>query len=776
MAPQDGADRDIRPDRDARPDRSERTGMDDQVDQIVFRWDAELSGTTGFGPVAWSVDRAEVEPLARFVGPLLRTNGAATRPALVRLQHRAGDRAILIRRIPWSDPGGSPSAICHLLTGSPELLSPDNCLGLHAWNWQGADLPLDRVRGDLPSVPERVLLDATPTGHAALDAGLGTARTELVGAVAEFLRRPGYRFTLRDEQGGSALPVLWGLHGLFGESTDFHWTFATHDTEESEFLRFIFVGRWSGQASTDGHRHRADPLHRVGDEAEQVAARLVDHHLRGVAAGDTTRYAVAGALHRALRQASYAKPHMLDVARAAADELDRTERQRRQRSHDTATDTTADTATDTTADTTARPPTGTAPVTAGDPAAKPTAQAPAASPAPWTPAASHGTPPVPPYPATTSPATSPATPPVTSPAREGSPDRDWQPDRDRERQPVIGMGGPAETAGGGIGAGVQFADTIADTLADSPWAGPPPGRRRVRPGRRRRGRHQDFSLEYLLREAPTAEDRRRWLAAADDRELLAVLRAGTQPRAVVTLVVQAVAGRYSDWGRSLRVELCEVVIAAGYFVRREHPGEPPTSPVRWAADVAALHAWAVRPVLGARHGEAAPFRHLAAVLRRFGTSQDPVDRAVFRGLVGGGRPGLPEGVWQEVVLGVLPPDPQPSPQPQPQPQPHHQPHPHAQSYPQPQAAQSPHPHPQPYAPPSIPPQPAEAPPRPVSERGTRTTVPAEGRARREGDRWDDGHGNGPDAGHDKDGVTTIALLGAVFVLLVVLIFIVVLRH
>ncbi|RSS59999.1 hypothetical protein [Streptomyces sp. WAC01280] len=294
------------------------TRSENEVDQIVFRWDSEnSSGSTGFGPVAWSGTREEVETLFRVFGPALRASGDETRPALIRIQQRAG--VMLVRRTPFTDADGGSSVLCHALVGSLALLDPAVCLGLHAWNWEGVSAPhLAEVRGRLPVVREEVLVPSTGQGQGELDETLPYVAEELTGAVAELLRHPDDRFTLLDERGDTACPVLWGMHSMFGELTDRRWTFASHDTVELPSLRFVFVGRWSGAASPNTGRRRVDPRERTGDRAEEVATRLVRHHLRGVAEGGGREFAVGSALH----EAASARRALLDTAARALDTLD----------------------------------------------------------------------------------------------------------------------------------------------------------------------------------------------------------------------------------------------------------------------------------------------------------------------------------------------------------------------------------------------------------------------------------------------------------------------
>ncbi|MFF5286013.1 hypothetical protein [Streptomyces sp. NPDC013171] len=298
------------------------TRTENELDQIVFRWDSEnLTGNTGFGPVAWSGARDETETLFQVSGPVLRAAGEETRPALIRLRRR--DYVMLVRRVPFMDADGRTSVLCHALVGAPALLGPAVCLGLHRWDWDGATAAnATRARGRLPVVPaEAVVPAASRRGLVELDRLLPYASDELVGAVAEFLRHPDELFTVLDERGDTACPVLWGLHSMLGALTKRPWTFATHDTLELPSLRFAFVGRWSGAASRNTERRRVDPRERCGDRAEEVAARLVRHHLWELE--EKGRDRVVG---RALRTAAttYGGP-LLDAATRAADHLDATD-------------------------------------------------------------------------------------------------------------------------------------------------------------------------------------------------------------------------------------------------------------------------------------------------------------------------------------------------------------------------------------------------------------------------------------------------------------------
>ncbi|MGW8766061.1 hypothetical protein ACWGN5_26575 [Streptomyces sp. NPDC055815] len=290
------------------------TRTEHEADQIVFRWDSEnLTGNTGFGPVAWSGPRDEAENLFRISGPVLRASGDEIRPALIRLRERA--YVMLIRRVPFTDADGRTSVLCHALVGAPGLLKPFVCLGLHGWDWEGAAHAAG-ARGRLPVVPAEAL--APGGGLAELDRRLPYVVEELVGAVAEFLRHPEGPFTILDERGDTAPAVLWGLQSIVGAVTRHPWTFATHDTVELPTLQFAFVGRWPGAASRNTERRRVDPLERCGDRAEEIATRLVRHHLAELEE-QGREHVVARVLGTT---ASTHRGPLLDTAARAADTLD----------------------------------------------------------------------------------------------------------------------------------------------------------------------------------------------------------------------------------------------------------------------------------------------------------------------------------------------------------------------------------------------------------------------------------------------------------------------
>ncbi|MEV0449697.1 hypothetical protein [Streptomyces sp. NPDC050600] len=747
----------------------------DEFDQIVFRWDSEnVTGTTGFGPVAWSGARTDAEGVFHGAGSLLRASGDETRPALIRLQRRGGD-AVLIRRLPWTDPGGGASALCHALVGSPEALGAATCLGLHAWH---ADLELAEVRGELPTVWEETLLSAVGEGQFALDARIPDVAEELVGVAAELLRHPDDRFTFLDERGDTALPVLWGLHSMFG-LVHRSWTFASHDTAELPGLRFVFVSRWSGAATRNTDRRRTDPRERLGDPAESVATRLVEHHLRGLEEGDNREFAVSRALE-------HFHPHpgtpLLTAAQTAAARLDRryparpgraapgrapggvrgenagrgegpgwasesprggespwgtdsargaasprgadspweAERARgdEPRRGDESPRAVESRATESTrgaqspwgdegrrgaesprgADS---PRGGEQPWGAESPRAE---ESPQAAESPWGNERARGAEPrrgaESPW-STDSPRTADSpraagSPPAAEPPRgadslygDDSPpgtdaprgaESSWgagssrgpetsrtleasRPKGERERGSEVP---PPSYVPRGSEASPPSPTRRADPAA-SPWAGP------AKPGRRARWRRgpapKEGGLGGRLDRAENVGQAQAAAREASDADLLGVLRDRGLPHRLTTVLVQEAAHRLPAWNRRLRHELRDLVLGEAYFVYRVHPADH-VEPAERGADAAALHRWAVAPVLGGRKSGSggrnadAAVAELADLLARFRTSPHAAARTAFDEIVRDERSGLPESVLRGLVLGTQrhaerdhPPDP-----------------------------------------------------------------------------------------------------------------------
>ncbi|WP_030549378.1 hypothetical protein [Streptomyces exfoliatus] len=611
------------------------TRSENEVDQIVFRWDSEnLTGSTGFGPVAWSGPREEAENLFRTSGPVLRASGEETRPALIRLQRRAD--VMLIRRTPFADADGGTSVLCHALVGSPALLEPAVCLGLHAWNWEGAELNAAEARGRLPVVPEDVLVPATGRGQGELDRILAYADEELTGAVAELLRHPDERFTVLDERGDTACQVLWGLHSMFGTLTDRRWTFATHDTVELPALRFVFVGRWSGAASRNTERRRVDPRERIGDAAEEIAARLVRHHLQGVAEGEGGEYAVGSALHAA---SSARRGPLLETATRALAALDG-----RAGSPTTPTAPTAPHVPAQAAGLTGRNPWAPAPGFPGpterpdlwfrpDPRPAPPGSGPTA-----VAGAVPQSEPKPEPESQVDPAPEPMPVPTPEPTPEPVPEPTPAPRSHEGRALRTGPPEPSHRPGAD-----PYPRPVLPQVAPE-WTGPS-----AAPGRswpRVRGREKDVEtgLVHKLSAARTVEEARGLVERAGSRELLAAL-GRPQAYVVLTLLLGEVARRLPSWEHPLRRELCAEVLGQDLWAvappgAEADPSDPPEE--QRAANAAELHLWAVRPVLAGGDG---PVGTVAALLSRLRTSPAPSAREAFWLIVDGERPGLPEVVW-----------------------------------------------------------------------------------------------------------------------------------
>ncbi|WP_314174751.1 hypothetical protein [Streptomyces winkii] len=254
------------------------------ADQLVFRWDADnRSGNTGFGLVAWSNDPERAEKVFRGVARKLQVSGDEVAPGLVRIVDRTGESVLLVRRVLGHDPGGRPGTVCHALLGSNASLGVETCIGLHRWSWEGSDLPLNEVRGRLDPVPAKALLQASMPQCEDLSRFLPQVAEELSAATAEVLRHPGSRYTFLDRTGGEfPFLILWGLRGILGELRATHplgWSFASHDTDDSEKFRFVFVPRWPASAAHDERRVRTDLQQPRDDRALMLATELVNHHL-----------------------------------------------------------------------------------------------------------------------------------------------------------------------------------------------------------------------------------------------------------------------------------------------------------------------------------------------------------------------------------------------------------------------------------------------------------------------------------------------------------------
>ncbi|MEU9014075.1 hypothetical protein AB0D12_30770 [Streptomyces sp. NPDC048479] len=597
--------------------------QEESVDQIVFRWDADnASGTTGFGPVAWSCGPEQADGVFRSAAALLRATGEDTVPALVRLE-RDGS-ALLLHRTPWRDAGGSTSTVCHALLGSSQVLDPDTCLGLHDWSWEGSELALGEVRGALDQVREAALLPSALDGQRRLAATLAGVEDELTGAVAEFLRHPRQRFTLLDRQGGdSACRVLWGMAGIFSGLVPRGWTFATHDTAETAALRFVFVRTWPGSAAQDTQRLRTDPRERCRDRAEELAAELVRHHLRGVAQGDGREFEVDRTLRTVATQQAgngVGGRTLLDAVERVLSVLDGAERGhggRRAEEH--------------------RPP-------------------------PWEEAPGRELPAREPYDGRESSTLSTRDPydgrephahtyhqpqpqPHTTHQHQPHTQQHHQPHTQQHHQPL-----PAQPPHAGSPVASRPAEPDV-RVVPAEWKAPQVSPRRPRRLRRlrRRSRRPTVDYQYLLtvlsafpeRYAGPPSDARELVRGAVDRDLIRALRAAIHYEAV-TLLMAEIAERWPYWHQSLRRGLRDTVLDLGLFLTGQYGpgGGGPGDEIR-AANAASLYRWVVRPLLD----DPRPKDRLTELLPRLSTGSDRAGRAAVRQIVAGERPGLPEAAW-----------------------------------------------------------------------------------------------------------------------------------
>ncbi|CAL9563200.1 hypothetical protein [Streptomyces sp. enrichment culture] len=620
------------------------------TDQIVFRWDTDnLSGTTGFGPVAWSCAPETADAVFRSTAPLLRATGEATAPALLRLE--SGDRVLLVRRAPWREAGGRAGTVCHALMGPAPVLDPATCLGLYDWSWKGGDLPLAEVRGVLPPVPESALLPAADSGQRHLTGGLAGVGRELVGAVAEFLRHRNAGFTFLDPSGDAACRVLWGLYGIFGGYHPRRWTFATHDTAESERLRFVFVSRWTGETSGSGARRRSDPAERYGDRAESVAERLVRHQLR-------EEYEVGAALQRAAdhHRATRSGPlPLLDLAESALSALPPAPRPRRAPAPPPAQAPGRDR--HGTADERAPygPPAGPG---ASGPEAGPDPYGAGSRPDPHDPGAGRD-----PYGAGAGPDPYGAgTRPDPHRPGEGRGAYPPGPDPGPHGPGAAPAGAPADgrpRAGGGaapgpLGAPADTPHASAATPRQSlpvrvvapEWPVPSEDPPRARGWRDRRG----------------GSSHRRGRA---DEELLRALRAGGGYGTLTALVTDA-AERWPSWGREQRAALCSVLLDQELYVTDRAGAGMPGDEVR-AANAVSLYHWAVRPLLD----DPALAARVTELLPRLYAGPYRAARAAVDQIARGRAPGLPEPAWQALFRSATrtPPTPRRPPAPARQPRP-----------------------------------------------------------------------------------------------------------
>jgi hypothetical protein len=612
--------------------------QEELVDQIVFRWDTENSlGTTGFGPVAWSCERDTAGNLFSGVKSLLRTTASETVPALVRVERQGS--VLLVHRSPRLDPDGHSGAVCHALYGSAKILDPETCLGLYDWEWEGSGLPLGDARGRLEPVRVADLLPSAEAGGRALLATPPKLEKDLTAMAAEMLRHPRRRFTVLDRQGGdSPCRMLWGLYGIFSELIPGGWTFATHDTEETPATRFVFVRRWPGPAPQGSERLRTDPEDRPGDPEAEVAARLVGHYLRRVAQGEG-QYDVAQALKAVSGPRSSAdRGAMLRTAEAALENLAERAQQTRlqyeshpsprpyQQSHDQY-------APDETPEPRAphdRPETWKTRGTRGT-------RDPDESRGSYTSSGSYGEPYASSHPRSShsprAPHGTPESPGWYGPAAPGeAPPLPKTSDEWREpRHPPALRRVPPE------------------------WPAEPPAARLVPPVRlllRRRKptvAHGQLltGLRTLTAPNTTQRDIGEALRGSSDSELVAAVRENGLHYADVTKLVKEIAGRYGEWSRELRHQLCDAVLKKELFLAdRSWPVQVglPSGEVL-ASNAAALYGWAVAPLAG----ESWVGDELVKLLPRLSTESGPVGRAAIEQILAKKGPGPGREVWLAIV-------------------------------------------------------------------------------------------------------------------------------
>ncbi|WP_406274893.1 hypothetical protein OHT93_28845 [Streptomyces sp. NBC_00191] len=605
--------------------------QEESVDQIVFRWDADnASGTTGFGPVAWSCGQEHADIVFRSAAALLRATGEDTVPALVRLER--DNSALLLHRTPWRDESGRTQTICHALLGSSQTLDPETCLGLHTWRWEGSQLPLDEVRGPLGQVRAAELIGSAMEGQRRLAGSLADVEEELTGLVAEYLRHPRHCFTVLDRQGGdSACRVLWGMAGIFGGLFEKGWTFATHDTAETPLLRFVFVRSWPGAAAQDTQRLRTDPLEHRRDRAQQLASELVRHHVRAQVEGREFE------VDRELRQAAArragnggGRETLLDTVERAVSALESAGRDRTRRAEKH------------------RPPPWEAPV--------PQAREPyARQPDPYAERETYAKPDL-----------------YAERERHAERERYAKPDPYSRREPHTTHQRPPVQQPRAVARPASHPSPLAGPRTvpqPSPGPAAEPEVRVVRPEwplpqgsprrlvpRGRRGRRPTVDHEQLLTVLAAFPDRYNGSAAqartvvrgAADEDLLYALGASIHYEAL-TLVMAEIARRWPHWPQRHRRHLCDTLLALDLFLTETHglgiggPGDE----IR-AANAAALYSWAIRPELK----DPGANTRLAELLPRLSTGPHRAGRAAVWQIVSGERPGLPEAVWFSLLSAV----------------------------------------------------------------------------------------------------------------------------
>ncbi|MFF3686915.1 hypothetical protein [Streptomyces sp. NPDC002187] len=258
--------------------------QEDMLDQLVFRWEGNRDRhETGITAVAYSCGKDRAEALRAALAPLLRVEGGKE-PSLVRVVLREWGEVVLIHRRPAPDATGRQSTLSHALLGPSEALTPRFCLALSSWQW--GQHPAEGLSGSVDRVPRQALYGAAREQWSQFTQDVPAVEAHLTVAVAQLLRTPNHRVSMRIPEAlgtGKALAplLMWGLCGVFEQWIGReHWTFATYDTVDSNALRVVCVPEWRQSATQDISLERITFEGHPQDEAHEVAGDLVRCFLR----------------------------------------------------------------------------------------------------------------------------------------------------------------------------------------------------------------------------------------------------------------------------------------------------------------------------------------------------------------------------------------------------------------------------------------------------------------------------------------------------------------
>jgi hypothetical protein len=238
------------------------------IDQIVSFWveaKDSLLGTKGVGPVYSSLGHDELAAwwphLAGHIQQGINTRDAPNGSlAYLTVATRSGQpSAILMRRVPALDPGGSRiNTLTHVLIGSADLLTPRRALRMMRWqHWFGRGwvgelgLASTQVDPEFVSAVLPVQSLAIPDGEREGFAVVSPQRRNAVERLlAETLRHPDRPFVVPgaleepDRVLYTVVDILGpAMHAVPGVS----WTFSTFENEElgPDGPRYLFVARRS---------------------------------------------------------------------------------------------------------------------------------------------------------------------------------------------------------------------------------------------------------------------------------------------------------------------------------------------------------------------------------------------------------------------------------------------------------------------------------------------------------------------------------------------------